>query len=81
MKSSPADFYRQLFKQACGWLGWTEEQALDSDVIAIQLAMEGRIDMIQAAFFPGQNKKPKVDIATKWKMFAHDHNLTFNGKK
>lgn len=52
-----------------------------SDIIAIQLAMEGRVEMIQTVFFPNQNKKPKGNIAAQWKMFARDHNLLFSSKK
>lgn len=39
---------------ALGWMGWTEEQALRTDVNAIQAAYEGRCDMFRALFGSGE---------------------------
>lgn len=33
-----------------GWMGWSEDQALRSDVNAIRVAYEGRCDMLKAIF-------------------------------
>lgn len=33
-----------------GWLGWTEEQALATDVNAITAAHRGRVAMLRATF-------------------------------
>ena len=32
---------------ALGWLGWTEQQALATDVNAIAIALEGRMQMFE----------------------------------
>lgn len=42
-----------------GWLGWTEHQALATDVNAIAVAYEGRVDMLKAIF--GDGSKPAGD--------------------
>lgn len=44
-----------------GWLGWTEDQALSADVNAIEVAMRGKVAMLQAIF--GASDKG-VDSAT-----------------
>lgn len=57
-----------------GWLGWSEREAMEADVNAIEIAMEGKMEMIKFAFF-GKNpfeKKPSVDA--RWRDFAKTHN-------
>jgi len=39
-----------------GWLGWTEQQTLDASIPAIEIALEGRVEMLKACF--GSNDKP-----------------------
>lgn len=33
-----------------GWLGWTEQQALDTSIESIRLAYEGRVDLLKSIF-------------------------------
>ena len=47
---SLVDYFDQLAEIALGWLGWTEEQALASDVNAIVVAYGGRTDMLRWIF-------------------------------
>ena len=55
-----------------GWLGWTEKEALETDVNSILIAMEGKMEMM----YPGCKQK-KVDVGTKFKEFAANHNRDF----
>ncbi|TPK42311.1 MULTISPECIES: hypothetical protein [unclassified Mesorhizobium] len=46
-----------------GWLGWTEDQALNADVNAILIGLNGRGDMIDSilrAVFGGRDE-PEVE--------------------
>ncbi|RVD66407.1 hypothetical protein [Mesorhizobium sp. M7A.F.Ca.ET.027.03.2.1] len=43
---------------AIGWLGWSEEQALASDVNAIMVGYEGRCDMLRSIFGGGEERPP-----------------------
>ncbi|ODT10505.1 MAG: hypothetical protein ABS35_42015 [Kaistia sp. SCN 65-12] len=45
---------------ALGWFGWTEEQALASDVNAIAVAYEGRLDMFETIGFIKREKAAQV---------------------
>lgn len=47
-----------------GWLGWTEEQALSSDVNAIEVGMRGKVAMLQAIFGSGKDDPAAVDISS-----------------
>ncbi len=42
-----------------GWLGWTEQQTLDTSIPAIELAYDGRIEMLKMCFGSGEDAKPK----------------------
>jgi hypothetical protein len=44
-----------------GWLGWSEDQTLDTTMPSIIEAYEGRVDMLKAIF--GDGKKPGVSVA------------------
>lgn len=44
---------------ALGWLGWTEEQALETDVNAILIAHEGRLSMFEAVGWIERIKQPE----------------------
>lgn len=43
-----------------GWLGWTEEQALRSDMNAIELAWLGRIEMLEVMGFVKRNQSQPI---------------------
>lgn len=43
-----------------GWLGWTEEQTLQTTIPALELAYQGRCEML-AAIFGGKDSAPAVD--------------------
>jgi len=43
-----------------GWLGWSERIALSTSIPAIELALEGRVEMLNAIFGGGESEqKPK----------------------
>ena len=44
-----------------GWLGWTEQQALDTTIEGIRLAYEGRMDMLGAIF--GKSKAAGAPVS------------------
>lgn len=63
-----------------GWLGWTEEQTLDTSMPAIVMAYEGRREMLNALFGGGEQGEeakaepepdpeypPKTEVAEKLK--------------
>lgn len=60
-----------------GWLGWTEKEALETDVNAIMVAMEGKLEMLN----PKLAKRPKATFAQKWREFAKGHNAVMKAKK
>lgn len=37
-----------------GWLGWTEQQTLDTSIPAIELAYEGKLEVMRVAQFGPQ---------------------------
>ena len=39
-----------LVSIATGWLGWTFDEAMKADCLAIRIAYEGRADMFRAIF-------------------------------
>lgn len=43
-----ADYHRDLFKLATGWLGWTPDQTYHATIPEISLALEGHIDLLKA---------------------------------
>lgn len=61
---SLVDFYDELAELAMGWLGWTEQQALSSDVNAIAVAYEGRVGMLKAIFGDG-SKSEKAKVSSR----------------
>jgi hypothetical protein len=50
-----------LTKIAAGWFGWTEKVALNTDVNYIELAYQGRVDMLEFIF----GKSDKADGIAK----------------
>ncbi len=66
--SEYSEYFEYLFKIACGWLGWDSETALATSPYEIALAIDGRIELLQAIF--GKADKPKQDDApleAKWR--------------
>lgn len=55
-----------------GWLGWTEREAMRADVNAIEIAMEGKIDMLVSIH--GKSKPKKLPVVKRWRDFAETHN-------
>lgn len=53
-----AEYYDELAEQALGWLGWSVEQALSSDVNAIAVGMSGRVAMFRAIFGTAEKPEP-----------------------
>ncbi len=43
-----------------GWLGWTEETVLQTTIPSIELALEGRAEMLNRIFGAGEPEQPKV---------------------
>lgn len=71
-------------KIATGWLGWTEEQALDASMNTITLAYEGKVEMLKAIFGSADDKpsKPKPKpTAKQLKNFAKTHNAVEKATK
>lgn len=54
---SHANFHEWLLKVGMGWIGWTEDQTLDTHMAAIVLAYEGRADML-GYIFGGKADEP-----------------------
>lgn len=52
-----SDFHDWLLKVGMGWIGWTEQQTLDTHMAAIVLAYEGRADML-GYIFGGKAEEP-----------------------
>lgn len=46
-----------------GWLGWTEQQTLDTSFAAIDQALKGRIAMLQKCFGGGSEETPPSEPA------------------
>lgn len=40
-------------KIGTGWLGWTEQEVLDTSILVIVQAYEGRVDMLKECFGSG----------------------------
>lgn len=55
---SQSDFYDWLMKIGTGWLGWTEDEVLDTSVATILRAYEGRLDLLKACFGGGSTDDP-----------------------
>lgn len=45
-----------------GWLGWTEEETLNTTLSAIELAYEGKVDMLKLCFGAPEEEKPEEDF-------------------
>lgn len=60
-----------------GWLGWTEPQALATDVNSIMIAMEGKLEMM----YPECRAAPKNSASERFKDFAKGHNARLANKR
>lgn len=56
-----------------GWLGWTEQQALGTDVNSIMIAMEGKLEML----YPEIRGRKAVTATAKFKSFVKSNNAKF----
>lgn len=50
----------EIARIALGWLGWTEEQLLYSDINVIRVAFRGRVEMLQQIFGSSEEDKDAV---------------------
>ncbi|WP_440408696.1 hypothetical protein [Neorhizobium petrolearium] len=55
------DYLQELYKIATGWLGWDPDTALDATPAEIQLAYEGRLDLLKSIF--GGSEKPESNLS------------------
>lgn len=63
---------------ALGWLGWTEQQALETDVNAILISHEGRLSMFEAVGWIERVKPPeKVEEPDGRAMTAEMYDAVF----
>ncbi|MBN8942227.1 MAG: hypothetical protein J0H01_22160 [Rhizobiales bacterium] len=56
-----AEFHAWLLGLGMGWLGWTEQQTLESRMTSIMAAYKARIDMLKAIFGGGDGARPAKD--------------------
>ncbi len=72
-------------KIATGWLGWSEEQALDADMNTIVLAYTGKTEMLKAIFGSTDDNRPSKSkpkpTAKQVKNFAKTHNAVVKATK
>lgn len=61
-----------------GWLGWTERESMETDVNAIMVAMEGKLEMMNPKLVKSRSK---AGFANKWKAFAQLHNASMRAKQ
>lgn len=62
-----------------GWLGWTWDEVRGQDVNVIEMALEGRAQMLDTCFGDGkrnERKKPGVTPA-RFRSFAERHNRRY----
>lgn len=55
------DYADGLVKIAMGWLDWDLDMALKTDCLAIQIAYEGKCDML-SAIFGGEKKAEELPV-------------------
>lgn len=55
------DYLQDLYKKATGWVGWSPEVALDATPAEIQLAYEGKLEMLKAVYGGNEQSKPDDD--------------------
>lgn len=60
---------------AAGWLGWTQETTLNTDVNFLLAAVEGRVDMLRSIFgSPEAEKKSPGPSKQDFKHLVHVNN-------
>ncbi len=55
------DYFDNLFKTACGWLGWEPEVILTATISQIELAIEGKIDFVKKTNPWGKSEDEKKE--------------------
>ena len=65
---SHAEFFASLFRSATGWLGWPPAVALATAIPHIELAMEGRAEMLKAIFGGGDKSGGGGSVGQKAKL-------------
>lgn len=69
------EWFTELFKYATGWLGYTVNEALDTHIAALVLAMEGHHEMIMAVHYKKPRKKRgKQSWETGFMTWVKEHN-------
>jgi len=65
-----------------GWLGWTEAQALDTDVNSIQIAMEGKEEMLYPELRGRGRKRVKgpSSLSSRFKSLFKEHNAQLKSR-
>lgn len=58
------DYLDHLLKLGMGWLGWTEAETLDTSMVAIVMAYDARISMLQSIFGKGEAKPGEPSAET-----------------
>jgi hypothetical protein len=64
-----------------GWLGWTEEETLNTSLSGILLAYEGRLDMLDSIFGTGKSDKKSLVPATPQNIKKAMRSLMRGGRK
>lgn len=54
-----SDYFDRLLKIGTGWLGWTEQQTLETRIQTILLAKEGVVERLRFTFGTGEPEAPK----------------------
>lgn len=65
-----------------GWLGWTPDVAMGADVNLIEIALDGRTDLLSTIFGDGKGGRGgKGSIVQRFKSLIGVHNRTFGRKR
>ena len=57
-----------------GWLGWTYEETMRTDINGIEIALEGRAELLKMIFGSSKKEKPAGSIVERFKAFVARHN-------
>ena len=55
------EYFDKLFSTAAGWLGWSPEVILNTNICQIELAIEGKIDFVKKTNPWGQSEEEKSE--------------------
>lgn len=69
-----------MLELAAGWIGWSEEQALKTDVNYIMFAYKGRMSMLKAIFGSSneQEEERKPPDKNQILSFVKTHNALYH---